>query len=154
MQVSISQFADKLMDIIPVIADEFVQRHSRAFYECKITFPQAVVLHYIYKSGEAKMSEMAKYIKVTQAAMTGVVTRLVKGNYVLRVYDPKDRRIIKIKLTDKGAKTIEKMQEQKKEMIMHLFGKVSAKDRDDYLRILSSIRDILMKEKTEFKQDA
>ena len=48
------------------------------------------------------MSETAEILKITLGTLTTSVNRLVKKGYVQRLQDEKDRRIVLIKLTDKG----------------------------------------------------
>ncbi|MDD5618023.1 MAG: hypothetical protein PHG69_02920, partial [Candidatus Omnitrophica bacterium] len=81
--------------------------------------------------------------------MTGIVDRLVRDGYVLRDYQPKDRRIINIRITKKGNNLISKTNQQRQEMIINVFGKVSDEDRQDYLRVLTRIHEILTKEQKE-----
>ena len=79
--------------------------------------------------------------------MTGLADRPVRDGYVVRTHDPKDRRIVMIKLTGKGAKLVRNITEKRRETIIDIFGRVSERDRNDYLRVLMNIRDILTKEK-------
>jgi len=92
------------------------------------------------------MTDLAGFMKVSTAAMTGVVDRLVRDAYALRVFDPQDRRIIKVRLTPKGAELIKRINRQKRNMIVNIFGKISDSERQDYLRILTRIQDVLTKE--------
>lgn len=48
-------------------------------------------------------SELAKRTHVTRATMTQFVDALEKEEFVKRTHDPKDRRGMLVKLTDKGA---------------------------------------------------
>jgi DNA-binding MarR family transcriptional regulator len=92
------------------------------------------------------MTHLARLMRVTTAAMTGIVDRIVREGYVVRTYDADDRRIIKIKLTVKGQDLVKKINEQKRNMVIKTFGKISERDRQEYLRILMQIKDILSKE--------
>jgi DNA-binding MarR family transcriptional regulator len=94
------------------------------------------------------MTDMAHFMHVTTAAMTGIVDRLVRDDYVTRVYDPRDRRVIKIELTSHGNKLVRKINEQRRSMIIKIFGSISEADRQDYLRILMQIRDVLSEDIT------
>ena len=76
-------------------------------------------------------------------AMTGIVDRLVREGYLRRESDPKDRRIIKIRLTAKGERAVTQILEKKKQMIIKMFGMISQGEREEYLRILTHIRDHL-----------
>lgn len=143
MSVSISEFADRIAEVMPVIAKEFTRHQSHELFKGVVTLPQFLVLNFLDNSGESKMKDLAKFMDVTTAAMTGIVERLVKYGYVERVFDPEDRRIIKIKPTPKGSGLVKKFKEQKRQMVINIFGKLSEKDREDYLRIIMQIRDVL-----------
>lgn len=145
--ITLTDFADQLNKIIPSIMKEFSKRQKNELYLGKISLPQFLVLVFLGKNGPSKMSDLAHLMDVTTPAMTGVVSRLVKGGYVRRTYDSKDRRIIIIKLTPKGERVIRNVNEQRRHMIIDIFGKVSEGDRFEYLRILRQIHDILTQQK-------
>ncbi len=147
MITPLSEFADKLSSIIPVIMREFARRHISELYKDKITLPQFFILSLVHEKGESRMTDLAHFTKVSTAAITGIVDRLVKYGYVLRVFDPNDRRIIKIKITPKGAGVIRKIIQERRKMIIETFGQIPESERQDYLRILLRIHNILTKEK-------
>ena len=142
-QITMPEFADKMGEFLPIVMKEFARRVSE-LYKGKITFPQFLIMELLDKQGGSKMTDMAKFMGVTTAAMTGIIDRLVKSGYVTRSHEPGDRRIINIKPTAKGYKLVKKVHTQRKQMIINIFGKISEKDREEYLRIVMQIRDILL----------
>lgn len=151
MQNSLFEFADRMNQVMPVIIQGFARRQADELYKGKITLPQFLILDFLSQQGESKMTNMAYFMHVTTAAMTGIVDRLVRDDYVVRVYDPEDRRIIKIKLTPRGNELVKKINEQRRRMIIKIFGSISEADRQDYLRILMQIKDILTQENSAKK---
>lgn len=145
-QISLSEFADKLNDMMPVIMKEFARRQTNELYKGKITLPQFLVLEFLETDGEVKMKDIAQFMHVSTAAMTGIVDRLVREGYVVRAFDAVDRRIIKAKLTVRGSSIVKKINEQRRDMTIRIFEKISETDRNEYLKILRQIRDILVKE--------
>lgn len=145
-QVSLSEFADKMGEVMPIIMKEFARRQLKELYKDNITLPQFLILGFLEKEGQLKMTTLAQFMQVTTAAMTGIVDRLVRGRYVLRAYDPKDRRIIKVGLTAKGSNLLKNINTQRRKMVIGIFGKISQADRSDYLRILMQIKEILATE--------
>jgi len=145
MSITINEFADKINDIMPVMIKEFSRRHVNEVYKGKITIPQFLILSFLHTNGNSMMSGIAKFMSVTTAAMTGMVDRLVRYGYVIRESEPHDRRVIKIKLTSKGNELVKKINLQRRQMIIDVFGRVSETDRSDYLRVLMKIKDILTK---------
>jgi len=142
-QLSIAQFTDKLAEIMPVVMKEFGRRIIDGL-ENKVTLPQVLILEFLERQQESKMKDLAGFMGVSTAASTGIVDRLVKCGYVVRAFDPEDRRVIKIRLTPKGFGLLKQINLQKHRMVMGVFGKVSEEDRRDYLRILTQIKDILL----------
>ncbi|TBR15005.1 MarR family transcriptional regulator [bacterium] len=149
-QLSLADFADKLNEIMPVIIREFARRHvDDALYKGKVTLQQFFALDYLNRENEIKMTDLARFMNVTTAATTGIADRLVKSGYILRLSDPSDRRIIKIKITPKGSELVNKVHRQRRKTVMDIFSKISESDRQDYLRILAKVKEELHKEKEE-----
>lgn len=147
VQFALTGFADKMSEILPVIIKEFSRRQAIELYSGRITLPQFLILDFLNRQRESKMTDLAKFMGVSTAAMTGVVDRLVRNRYVQRKYELDDRRVIKIKLSSKGSELIKKIYRQRRKMIISIFGKISRPEREDYLRILMHIRDILTRQK-------
>ena len=146
LKPSLLEFADKINQIMPEIFKKFIRRQTSELFKGKVTLPQLFILNFLDKEVQSRMTDLARFLNVTTAAATGIVDRLVKYGYVQRVYEPLDRRIIKIKLTSKGLELLKKINQQKRQMIIDIFGKISQVERQDYLRILMRIHDILTKE--------
>lgn len=145
LELSLQEFADKLNEIMPVIVKEFLKKQSDELG--KVTMPQFFILDFLNRHGESRMTDLSNFMGVTTAAMTGIVARLVKNKYVQRIYEPQDRRIIKVRPSEKGVELVKKINQQKRKIIINTFGKISQKEREDYLRILMRIHDILTKGK-------
>lgn len=141
--VSLSEFADRINEIMPVISREFLKLQTDEFYKTKVTFPQFVVMDFLNRRGRIKMTDLANFLNVTTSAITGIVDRLVRYGYVRRQNDPEDRRIINVRLTAKGAGSVKSISEKKKQVTMKIFGMISQKERDDYLNILVHIQSLL-----------
>lgn len=139
--ITISEFADKVGDIMPALSREFLKNQTIEFYKVKLTLPQCFMLDMLDKSGNSSMSDLAKCMGVTTAAMTGVVDRLVRDGYVVRSSDPADRRVINIQLTSKGNKAVEMIHAHRRETLIKLFDVLSSSEREEYLRLLGKIKD-------------
>jgi len=144
--VSIEEFADRLTGIMSIVIREFTQQRTNELHKGKINVPQFLILNHLLQSKESNMKELSGVINLTGAATTGIVDKLVSAKYVMRSFDPGDRRVIKIRLTAKGKALIYRVYEERKKVIMRLFQKVSESDRGEYLPILTQIRDALNKE--------
>lgn len=146
MSLPLSEFADRLNRIMPVIMKEFVRRNTADLFKVKVTLPQLLVLQFLSEQQEARMTDLAHFLRVSTAAVTGLVDRLVRSGHILRVFDQDDRRIIRIRLTAKGSELMRKINQQRRDMVIHVFGKITESERQDYLRILTRIHKVLTEE--------
>lgn len=140
---SITDFADKLNEIMPMLMREFSRLQPEEIYKGKITLPQILILEFLSSQGQAKMKDIAEFMKVSTPATTGIVDRLVKSGYALRDYDKNDRRIIKILITPRGASLLRRIKQERRSATIKIFERICEEDRENYLRILTRIRDIL-----------
>ncbi len=67
----------------------------------KLSMTEVHILEAIQKSESKMMSAVAKSLMVTQGTLTVSTSKLVKKGYVERVKDERDKRIVRLKLTDK-----------------------------------------------------
>ena len=142
-KISIAEFTNKLSEIMPVITREFIKHQTPELERLNVTMPQFVVMDIVHRNGESNMTDLAHSISVTTAAMTGIVDRLVKNKYVSRSSDAKDRRIIRIYLTEKGVKVFKKTLCLRKQIFTKIYGILSEREREEYINILMHIRDYL-----------
>jgi len=141
--ISITEFADRVSEIMPAILKEFLKSQAGGFHKLKITLPQLAIMTILEREKEANMTDLANAMEVTTSAMTGVVDRLVRDGYVSRSHDTKDRRIIHIKLTTKGAKVAHTAIEDRKKATIKMFSMISQEEREKYLSILEHIKEHL-----------
>ena len=145
--LTLSDFAERIEDVIPAVMRGFAKMQTNELFKGKITLPQFFVLNHLDKHGESKMNELAKVMDVTTAAATGIVDRLVRYGYIMRSYDPEDRRVINIGLIQKGSDLVKRIGRQRREVTREVFGKISKEERENYLAIMLHIRDVLTEDR-------
>lgn len=93
------QLSDKAFrELFPILPKEWLS--------LDLTMPQLKVVLLLFTNGEERMSAIASALGVSLATATGVVDRLVEKDMVTREGDPNDRRVVLIRLSDKGEKLI------------------------------------------------
>lgn len=94
-------------------SDEFAKIWFKLYKDVKVymdhnlaptlTESQFTVLEYIHSHERTKPSDLIHYLSTTPAAVTTMLDRMEKNNLIERQRDHEDRRIVWIKLTEKGA---------------------------------------------------
>jgi len=69
------------------------------------------VLGSLNRHGILSMSEIGKHLSMPKPHITGIIDKLIEVGYVERQNNPNDRRIVNIKLTEKGQKDFTKIKQ-------------------------------------------
>jgi len=137
--MNIREFANKVIELSPQIIRGFKQYENNYLTRGEITLPQFWVLNYLDCNGKSKMNNLAKHLKISPSATTGLIDRLLVQGLVARKDDFADRRIVGIELSAKGKGIIKSINKQKTETLIKVFGKISSRDREHYLNILQQV---------------
>jgi len=147
MNDSILKFSHELTEIMPHLIRGLLVKQKDALAKGTITVPQYTLLSDIILKGSLKMKDIASDLGVSLPATTGIVSRLHKIGLVKRVFDKNDRRIIYIEVTVKGKNIVKQVADQRKKAIASVFGKLTQKERDQYLKTLRKVMKILYPDK-------
>ncbi len=104
------------MQINSTIFDLIFNNINKIFYprdiiniDLELSKSEIVLLLQLEKQSELMMSKVSDSLNVPMSTATGIVERLVKSSYVIRDKSETDRRIVVIKLTDKGKNLVSKI---------------------------------------------
>ena len=92
----------------------------------------AKVIFHLHFGGEASVSEIAKNLSISKSNMTPIIDKLIQENLVERFTDPNDRRIIRVRVTEKGHEFCLKQREKTKK---HLEEKISSLSLEELEKI-------------------
>jgi len=136
---SLSDFSEEVASLIPKLVRGMYKRQTDVLGKGKITIPQYVCMDLIGTRGPVMMKEIAVALDISLPAATGLVERLYITGFVKRIFEPTDRRIIRIVLTDKGKKAVKEVKEKRKTIIKDVFSHLSENEREQYLKILRKV---------------
>ena len=105
------------------------------------TLPRFDVMAALYRKPEGMlMSEISRFLMVSNGNVTGIVDRLVAERFVVRSRRNGDRRTSFIKLTDRGLARFKDMASAHEGWIGELLADVTVKDANDLSGKLKSFR--------------
>jgi DNA-binding MarR family transcriptional regulator len=143
MDRPLNKFVHEMAEFMPKYIGEAHARFNVTSLMKDITFTQMVILNFLKACERAKMSEIAKALKVTTSATTGIVDRMVRTGFLVRVPGMKDRRIIYIEMTEKGEKIVDAIEKQRRKFINGIFGKLTTTEREKFLQTMKKIYKIM-----------
>ena len=96
-------------------------------------------LKYVKDVGQPHMRDVAKAFHVTPPAATLMIDGLVKAKFLERVLDPKDRRSVRVAITSKGRKLLERGIANKVREMKKLFGILTPAERTHFVTAIKKI---------------
>ena len=141
--MEIERFGQRMITLLPQMIRGFARRESNYLSRGKITLPQLWVLEHLSRQTDCPMNELAGFLRISRPAATGLIDRLIVQGLVSRKGDPRDRRIVRVNLTAKGRRILANIWEQKRRMLIDVFGQISPQDRAQYLATLERVVQIL-----------
>jgi MarR family transcriptional regulator, organic hydroperoxide resistance regulator len=103
------EFTDYLCYKIGAAGRKIQRYYNNRLAEHGITIGQSFILLSLREKDGQNVKELAENLAIDSSAITGLVDRLEKAGLVERRADERDRRALRIHLTKKGTKLVNKM---------------------------------------------
>lgn len=128
----------RLLRAVHVIEGELRERLKRDFGS---TLPRFDVMAALYREPAGMlMSDLSRYLLVSNGNITGIVDRLVADGLVVRAKREGDRRTSIVRLTETGSDLFARMARSHEEWIAELLGGVGEDDSRTLSGMLRSFR--------------
>jgi DNA-binding MarR family transcriptional regulator len=92
------------------------------------------------------MGELSAALRIPLSSATRIVDWLVRGKFLERTYDPKDRRVVLVKMTKVGAQFFQTAMNYNKKRMVHLMEKFSLEEQDQLLHLIGKLLNKLQEE--------
>lgn len=134
---------NKLIGIMPMLRNQLWKPMEA---KCRgISKSQGVAIQILLHFGAMNMTRLSESMYVSNQQMTRIIDGLVEKGFVERFNDPKNRRIVMIRITSEGIQFTKQLQEKALDLMVESFRKIS----DDEILVLNDavgqIERIIMK---------
>src|SRR3989304_10505667 len=149
--VAAVQRIDKLEDQIAKVRDFFIAFTNRVVvFDSKrlksdLNLSQLKAMSAFKEDKDYTMGELSRNIQVTMPSMTEMIDGLEELGIVERWRDSNDRRVVRVKLTEKGKKMRKEFMIKRREELENIFSKLSIEDWDELIDSLEKASQILQK---------
>lgn len=93
-----------------------------------ITPPQFVALQWLFEDGDMTIGELSNKMYLAFSTTTDLVDRMEKNELVMRVKDPKDRRVVRIHLLEEGERVIDEVIQKRQYYLENLLRNFSEEE--------------------------
>jgi DNA-binding MarR family transcriptional regulator len=110
--------------LVGAASRETAGRSTLFLYESGLTFPQIIVMSALRWEGAQPISTLAQRLRLSLAATSQLVDRLVDGEFVSRTEDPSDRRVRRVELRPRGRKFMDVLNEIRRRELSEAFDRL------------------------------
>jgi MarR family transcriptional regulator, organic hydroperoxide resistance regulator len=108
--------------------------------EVGLTGPQLTVIKLLETFENLSLSSLSERIRAQNSTVTGIIDRMEREGLVRRERSTTDRRVVHIRLSDKGLKLAQKIQVEPMEIFRGALQSLSQADLKDLLRIMNKLQ--------------
>ncbi|UQA63813.1 MarR family transcriptional regulator [Polyangium aurulentum] len=105
-----------------------------------LTGPQLTVIKLLEELGDLSLSSLSERIRAQNSTVTGIIDRMEREGLVRRERSTTDRRVVYIRLSDKGQKLAKNIQVEPMEIFRSALTSLTPADLAELLRILTKLR--------------
>lgn len=136
MESSISE----LLSLLFVVGRSVRESMRKSILDGKsASFLQFETLRYIKEHHEPLMRDVAGYFRITPPAATLLIDALVREKLLKRIFDAKDRRAVRLVLTDSGGRYLSRGINAHLKRLKKLFAVLTSDERAQLISILKKI---------------
>lgn len=104
-----------------------------------LTGPQFYILYQLEQKGRCTVGELADSMCVKPSAITAMIDRLDKHDYVIRDRDEDDRRVVHIRLTDAGKDILTQAKQKRQEALQEHFSVLTTEELENFVTIFEKL---------------
>jgi DNA-binding MarR family transcriptional regulator len=109
----------------------------------QVTLSQLSALYTIANHGDITLGELAEREQVKPPTMSRLVAALEEGGYIVRTTDATDRRSVRVDLTPKGRRLIERRRSERDAFLTQRVATLSSEDRASLPQVVEILRHLL-----------
>ena len=130
----------QLADLLHGLTRRLRRAQAQGLAPLGLTPAQERALRIITRAAEPlRMTELADRLGIVPRSLTTVVDALEQAGLVRREVDPRNRRAILLRLTDRGAAVREDLREARRRAADDLFAPLDAEDRQALAALLTRL---------------
>lgn len=111
-----------------------------------ITPPQLEALLVLREFGDLTMGELCGKMYLACSTATDLIDRMERNALIERVRDTNDRRVIRLKVLDKGTRVIDEVLEVRRDYLSNILSELSVSDKERLIHSLEQLNYLMTRE--------
>jgi DNA-binding MarR family transcriptional regulator len=132
--------ADNMLTFLPIM----LKKLTKNYLNINITKQQFELLYKISTNNKKTMSYYSKEMLISKPNLTIIVDKLINEELIIRSFNPKDRRVIYLEITEKGSQYLNEYKNKIREEVIKKFSSLDEENVKKFNEIIEEFK-IIMK---------
>ncbi len=134
-----AKFAREFSLILEAQLKQIKNEEEKFLSKFGLTFPHFFAISILNSQGSLTMKELASFLNLSFGTTTALIDKLVASGLVERRRSRKDRRIVKVSLSEKGTKKVNLIMKWRRERITSFFQNLDEQEVRNFLKVFKSL---------------
>jgi MarR family transcriptional regulator, organic hydroperoxide resistance regulator len=130
---------DQVLEAIIYLTTETRRVTKELARRANVTGPQLTVVKLLETIGDLTLSQLSDKIRAQNSTVTGIVDRMEREGLAMRVRSTEDRRVVRIHLTEKGAKLACDIPVEPMEILRGALSGLTQTETREFLRLMTKV---------------
>ncbi len=130
---------DQILEAIIYLYTESRRITKELARRAELTGPQLTVIKMLETVGDLSLSDLSDRIRAQNSTVTGIIDRMEREGLVQRARSTEDRRVVHIRLTDKGEALARDIPVEPMEIFRNALSGLSVTEVRELLKILTKL---------------
>jgi DNA-binding MarR family transcriptional regulator len=130
---------DEILEAVIYLYTESRRITKELARRAELTGPQLTVVKMLETVGDLSLSDLSDRIRAQNSTVTGIIDRMEREGLVTRARSTEDRRVVKIRLTEKGERIAREIPVEPMEIFRSALSSMSGPEMRELLRLLTKL---------------
>jgi DNA-binding MarR family transcriptional regulator len=130
---------DQILEAVIYLMTETRRITKELARRANLTGPQLTVIKILEQIGDLSLSELSDKIRAQNSTVTGIIDRMEREGLAVRVRSTEDRRVVRIHLTEKGAKLAQEIPVEPMVILRTALAGLTPTESKELLRIFTKV---------------
>ncbi|MTI65938.1 MAG: MarR family transcriptional regulator [Firmicutes bacterium] len=120
--------------------DNIIRQKGREILkDFNITAPQFIALQWLINEGDLTIGELSKKMSLACSTITDLIDRMEKNKLVVRTKDENDKRVVRIKVKEKGHTLVQEVLDKRRYFLTEKLKGFKEEDKKFLMKNLKSL---------------
>jgi DNA-binding MarR family transcriptional regulator len=130
---------DQILEAVIYLMTETRRITKELARRANLTGPQLTVIKILEQIGDLSLSELSDKLRAQNSTVTGIIDRMEREGLAQRVRSTEDRRVVRIRLTEKGAKLAQEIPVEPMVILRNALASLTVSESKELLRIFTKV---------------